>query len=79
MSAPRKEKIWDIPICEATASRLNTQALKNGAFGQRGFVDEVELKLPKCCGFNQEYLGLRVFEQVLSRLVEELERESNVI
>ena len=42
-----REKMWDIPICEATASRWNSQALKNGAFGQRGFVDEVELKLPE--------------------------------
>jgi hypothetical protein len=58
---------------------MEAQALENGAFGQRGFVDEFELKLPKCCWFNQQYLCLGVFEQVLSRLIEELERESDVI
>jgi hypothetical protein len=46
--------------------QMNAQALKNGACGQGGFIDKVELKLPECCGFNQDYLCLRVFEQILS-------------
>ncbi|HET7348684.1 MAG TPA: hypothetical protein VFJ10_15225 [Acidobacteriaceae bacterium] len=58
---------------------MDAQALKDGSFGQRGLVRKVELKLPERCGLNQKHLGFGVFEQVLSRLVEELEREGDVI
>jgi hypothetical protein len=42
-------------------------------------VRKLELKLAERCGLNQKHLGLGVLEQVLSRLIEELEREGDVI